>query len=65
LHRLEIRRLLAAGWKETASGREAKFYRLTLKGRAKLESETAHWRRSAESAEAVGLILRMSEGGEG
>ena len=29
LHRLENRGLLAADWKETETGREAKFYRLT------------------------------------
>ncbi len=60
LHRLEYRGLLAADWKETDTGREAKFYRLTRKGRAKLETETASWQRLAE---AVGLILKMSEGG--
>ena len=60
LHRLENRGFLAADWKETETGREAKFYRLTRKGRAQLETETASWRRLAE---AVGLILRLSEGG--
>src|ERR1700726_4602387 len=60
LHRLENRGLLAADWKETESGREAKFYRLTGKGRAQPEAETATWRRLAED---VGLILPMSEGG--
>jgi len=60
LHRLENRDLLTADWKETDSGREAKFYRLTRKGRAQLEAETANWRRLAE---AVGLILKLSEGG--
>src|SRR5260370_36305349 len=59
LHRLESRGLLAADWKESETGREAKFYRLTPTGRAQLETETASWRRLAE---AVGLILRMSEG---
>src|ERR1700689_1274151 len=59
LHRLENRGLLAADWKETETGREAKFYRLTRKGRAQLEAETANWRRLAE---AVGLVLRLSEG---
>ena len=33
LHRLENRGFLAADWKETETGREAKFYRLTRKGR--------------------------------
>ena len=60
LHRLENRDLLTADWKETDTGREAKFYRLTRKGRAQLQTETASWRRLTE---AVGLILRLSEGG--
>src|SRR6478609_2638201 len=58
LHRLEYRGLLAAEWEETETGREAKFYRLTAKGRAQLAQETASWQRLAE---AVGLILRLSE----
>src|SRR5579884_1795623 len=60
LHRLENRGLLASDWKETETGREAKFYRLTRKGRAQLDAETASWLRLAE---AVGLILQLSEGG--
>jgi len=60
LHRLETRGLLAADWKDTDTGREAKFYRLTRKGRAQLDTEASSWQRLAE---AVGLILRMS--GEG
>jgi PadR family transcriptional regulator PadR len=60
LHRLENRGLLAADWKETETGREAKFYRLTRKGRAQLEMEAASWRRLTD---AVSLILKMSEGG--
>ena len=60
LHRLEYRGFLASDWKKTETGREAKFYRLTKKGRRQLEAETASWRRLAE---AVGLILAMAEGG--
>jgi transcriptional regulator len=60
LHRLENRKLLAADWKQSETGREAKFYRLTVKGRKQLETETAGWERLAE---IVGLVLRMSEGG--
>jgi transcriptional regulator len=58
LHRLENRSLLEANWKETETGREAKFYKLTKKGRAQLETEAASWERLAL---AVGLILRMAE----
>src|SRR5262245_59216523 len=54
LHRLENRGLLAANWKLSDTGREAKFYRLTRKGRAQLEQETASWQRLTD---AVGLIL--------
>jgi transcriptional regulator len=60
LHRLENRGFLAADWKQTETGREAKFYRLTRKGRAQLDTESAGWQRLTE---AVGLILALSEGG--
>src|SRR5215813_4905512 len=59
LHRLEDRKLLAAEWRQTASGRDAKFYRLTRAGRARLKAETANWKRLSET---VGLILAMAEG---
>jgi transcriptional regulator len=59
LHRLENKGLLAAEWKLSDTGREAKFYRLTRKGRTQLEHETASWNRLTE---AVSLILRTSEG---
>lgn len=60
LHRMENRGLLAADWKKTDTGREAKFYRLTRKGRVQLEADAASWQRLIE---AVGLILAMAEGG--
>lgn len=60
LHRLENRGLLAAEWRQTESGREAKFYRLTRKGKTQLEMQTASWRRLSE---AVAVILRLSEAG--
>jgi PadR family transcriptional regulator PadR len=60
LHRLENRGLLAADWKQTETGREAKFYRLTRKGQAHFKREAAGWQRLAE---AVSLILGMAEGG--
>lgn len=60
LHRLEYRGLVTADWKQTETGREARFYRLTRKGRQQLEAESASWERLAQ---AVKLILKMSEGG--
>jgi PadR family transcriptional regulator PadR len=60
LHRLENRGLLTADWKQTETGREAKFYRLTRKGRRQLEAEAASWQRLID---AIGLILGMADGG--
>ena len=61
LHRLENRGLLAADWKETETGREAKFYRLTRKGLRQLKTETADWQRLID---AIALILGTADGGE-
>ena len=55
LHRLEYRKLLKATWKESETGREAKFYELTANGRAHLKTETENWRRLTN---VVGLILK-------
>ena len=60
LHRLENRKLLVAEWKPSDTGRDARFYRLTPKGRARLQEQTESW---ARLAEAVGLILRTAGGG--
>lgn len=61
LHRLENRGLLGADWKESETGREAKFYHLTRKGRAQLETESASWERLAD---AVKLILALDGGAQ-
>ena len=58
LHRLENRGYLAASWKPSDTGREAKFYRLTPKGRAQLREETANW---ARLADAIRLVLRTTD----
>ena len=58
LHRLENRDWLTADWKLTESGREAKFYKLTAKGRKQLEAESDNWDRLSA---AVALIMSTSE----
>jgi transcriptional regulator len=60
LHRLENRGLLTADWKETETGREAKFYRLTRKGSRQLKTEAADWQRLID---AIALILGMADSG--
>jgi PadR family transcriptional regulator, regulatory protein PadR len=58
LHRLEDRGWLQSEWKDTDTGREAKFYSLTRKGHKKLEAEVEGWK---QLAEAIGLVLNSVE----
>jgi transcriptional regulator len=58
LHRLEDRGWLAAEWRQTETGRDAKFYTLTRKGRKQLEAEIRNWE---QISDAVALILRTAE----
>lgn len=59
LHRLENKNVLVAEWGPTESGREAKFYQLTAKGRTQLKTETESWDRLTE---IVGMILKNPQG---
>ena len=45
LHRLEQKRWLKAEWRQSETGREAKFYAVTRRGTRALEAETGKWRR--------------------
>ncbi len=58
LHRLERRGWLDAEWGESDNGRQAKFYKLSAKGRKQLTEEESNWQRLAG---AVTLIMRTAE----
>jgi PadR family transcriptional regulator PadR len=58
LHRLEKRGWLSADWGQSESGREAKFYRLSAKGRRQLTTEEETWNRLSG---AVALILSTAQ----
>jgi PadR family transcriptional regulator PadR len=58
LHRLEDRGWLQAEWRNTETGREAKFYGLTPKGRKQFEAEVTNWQ---QLTDAVALILGTAE----
>ena len=60
LHRLENRKVLAAAWQASETGRDAKYYRLTPKGREYLAAETEKWDRLSV---AIRLILRAAPKG--
>ena len=58
LHRLEKRGWLEAEWGESSNGRQAKFYKLSAKGRKQLLSEESNWHRLAD---AVAHILQTAQ----
>ena len=58
LHRLEQRGWLSATWSESESGRPAKFYKLSPKGRRQLANEEQSWQRMTD---AITLILQVAE----
>ena len=53
LHRLEQRGLLKAEWKESETGREAKFYSLTRSGYKQLRSEKDSWARLTGAVQLI------------
>ena len=57
LHRLEQQGWIRSEWRETETGREAKFYSLTRAGAEQLKKELAQWERLSN---AVGLVIRMA-----
>jgi PadR family transcriptional regulator, regulatory protein PadR len=58
LHRLEKRGWLAAEWGESENGRQAKFYKLSAKGKQQLKKEESNWNRLAG---AVASILQTAQ----
>ena len=57
LHRLEQQRWLKAEWRQSETGREAKFYSLTRAGHQQLAREKASW---DQLTTAVRLIFNES-----
>jgi PadR family transcriptional regulator PadR len=58
LHRLEKRGWLTAEWGESDNGRQAKFYKLSAKGRKQLQAEESNWERLAQ---AVTQIMQTAQ----
>jgi PadR family transcriptional regulator, regulatory protein PadR len=53
LHRLEQRGWLKADWKESETGREAKFYSLTRSGQKQLRVEKDSWGRLTGAVQLI------------
>jgi transcriptional regulator len=57
LYRLELQGWLTTDWRESETGRQAKFYTLTRAGRRQLDKELAQWDRLST---AVNLVVRTT-----
>ena len=57
LHRLEQQGWIQAEWRANETGRDAKFYSLTVAGKQQLRKEQAQWERLSH---AIGLVLRLT-----
>lgn len=57
LHRMEQAGWIGADWKDSETGRRAKYYRLTAAGRKRLAQEEENWSRVAQ---AVAKVLRFA-----
>ncbi len=55
LHRLEQQAWIAAEWRQTETGRMAKFYSLTRSGRKQLEKELENW---ARLSTAINIVVQ-------
>lgn len=53
LHRLEQKRWLRSEWKQSETGREAKFYALTAAGHKQLALEKESWARLAGAVQLI------------
>ena len=53
LHRLEQKKWLKAEWKQSETGREAKFYSLTISGRKQLAAERDGWARLTGAVQLI------------
>jgi transcriptional regulator len=57
LQRLEKQALVAAEWKASENGRRARYYRLTAKGRGRLQVELEDW---ARVSAAMARVLKAT-----
>jgi len=58
LHKLEQEGWIKADWRVTENSRRAKFYTLTLLGRAQLDKQAADWERLSD---AISYVIRLNE----
>ena len=60
LYRMEERGLIEAEWGVTENQRQARYYKITVAGRAHLKAQTAQWVRYAETVTAILTVAPRS-----
>lgn len=63
LYNLEAKGLIESSVRETPSGRERRYYKLTPEGRTHLAEKTRQWRSVARAMEALGIVTDVSAAG--
>lgn len=63
LYNLEAKGLIEAARRDTPSGRERKYYRLTPSGRTRLREQSAEWQSIADAMRALGVVSQLHAGG--
>lgn len=60
LYNLEAKNLVRAEWRESNAGRQRKYYSLTRKGVARLQSDRKQWRNLVSAMRDLGLLRSRS-----
>jgi PadR family transcriptional regulator PadR len=56
LYNLEAKGFIQGAWREAASGRDRKYYRLTEKGRKRLAADMKQWQALAGAMAGLGVV---------
>jgi PadR family transcriptional regulator PadR len=62
LYNLEAKGLIAGERREADSGRERKYYRLTPKGKKRLEKDSKQWAALADAMKNLGIVAGLAAG---
>ncbi len=56
LYNLESKGLIRSEWRAADTGRQRRYYRLTARGKKRLESDTEQWRAVARAMNGLGIL---------
>lgn len=60
LYNLEAKGFVAATWRTSESGRERKYYKLTGKGKKRLEADTESWNALVGALAGLGIVRGLA-----